>query len=187
MSPKQNQKLKPNVVLFGIDSLLSEHMSCYGYDRLTTPHIDRFAEGGTLFEKYFLAHTFPRRAPYSSMLTGRDCFGTQVVRCVHKGPLRPEVRTLAEILRDEGYTSTCVGFRRQPGIALASISIWIIRMGQLEPGTQPQGAEPERCHHSRTGASRRRGRAVFPVLTPHGPARALSTAAPYERMFYHGQ
>jgi hypothetical protein len=32
----------------------------------------------------------------------------------HKGPLRPEVRTLAEILRDEGYTSTCVGFSGNP-------------------------------------------------------------------------
>ncbi|MEC8841593.1 MAG: sulfatase-like hydrolase/transferase, partial [Candidatus Poribacteria bacterium] len=39
---------KPNVVLFGVDSLLATHMSCYGYHRLTTPYIDRFAESGTL-------------------------------------------------------------------------------------------------------------------------------------------
>ncbi|MHC5058663.1 MAG: sulfatase-like hydrolase/transferase, partial [Planctomycetota bacterium] len=41
---------RPNILLVGIDSLLSTHMSCYGYGRLTTPHIDRFAEGGVLFE-----------------------------------------------------------------------------------------------------------------------------------------
>jgi arylsulfatase A-like enzyme len=57
-----SQQKKPNVVLFGIDSLLSEHMSCYGYERLTTPHIDRFATGGTLL-KTPLARTSRRPAP----------------------------------------------------------------------------------------------------------------------------
>ena len=47
---------KPNVVLFGVDSLLATHMSCYGYHRLTTPYIDRFAESGTLFEKTYCPH-----------------------------------------------------------------------------------------------------------------------------------
>ena len=27
---------KPNIVLLGIDSLRADHMSCYGYDRLTS-------------------------------------------------------------------------------------------------------------------------------------------------------
>ena len=27
----------PNILFFGIDSLRSDHMSLYGYDRLTTP------------------------------------------------------------------------------------------------------------------------------------------------------
>ena len=40
---------KPNILLLGIDSLRADHMSGYGYPRLTTPHIDRFAQGGTLF------------------------------------------------------------------------------------------------------------------------------------------
>ena len=44
---------KPNIVFLGIDSLLADHMSCYGYDRLTTPHIDEFAKSGTLFKNYF--------------------------------------------------------------------------------------------------------------------------------------
>ena len=45
------QKRKPNVILLGIDSLRRDHMSCYGYDRLTTPYIDRFAQESTLFEE----------------------------------------------------------------------------------------------------------------------------------------
>ena len=69
---------KPNILLFAIDSILADHMSCYGYPRLTTPHIDRFAQQGTLFEKTYSAH-IPTTPAYSSMLTGRDCFGTEVV------------------------------------------------------------------------------------------------------------
>src|SRR5262245_24897465 len=100
---------KPNIVLLGVDSLLADHMSCYGYPRPTTPHIDRFAQGGTLFERAYSAH-IPTTSAYSSMLTGMDCFSTQVVALRHKGGLRPEIRTLPEILKDAGYTTTCVGF-----------------------------------------------------------------------------
>ena len=33
---------KPNLILFGMDSLRADHMSLYGYPRQTTPHIERF-------------------------------------------------------------------------------------------------------------------------------------------------
>ena len=32
---------KPNLLFFGIDSLRRDHMSHYGYGRLTTPHISK--------------------------------------------------------------------------------------------------------------------------------------------------
>ena len=99
----------PNIVLMGIDSLLATHMSCYGYGHLTTPHIDRFAQGGTLFERTYSPHV-PTTSAYASMLTGMDVFGTQVVALRHKGPLRSEVKTLPEILREVGYETTCVGY-----------------------------------------------------------------------------
>ena len=104
---------KPNIVLFGIDSLRADHMSCYGYDRLTSPYLDRFAQQGVLFENTISAH-IPTTSAYASMLTGMDVFSTQVVALRHQGPLRSEVKTLAEILRDEGYHTVCVGFRWQP-------------------------------------------------------------------------
>ena len=69
---------RPNIVLLGIDSLSADHMSCYGYDRLTTPHIDRFAQSGTLFERTYSAH-IPTTPAYGSMLTGMDCFNTGIV------------------------------------------------------------------------------------------------------------
>ncbi|MDP6450150.1 MAG: sulfatase-like hydrolase/transferase, partial [Lentisphaeria bacterium] len=44
---------KPNILLIAVDSLLSTHMSCYGYSKLTSPHIDKFAKSATLFENTF--------------------------------------------------------------------------------------------------------------------------------------
>jgi len=98
---------QPNIVLMGVDSLLADHMSCYGYRHLTTPHIDLFAQGGTLFERTYSPHV-PTTSAYGSMLTGMDVFSTQVVALRHQGPLRPEVKTLAEILKVAGYNTTCV-------------------------------------------------------------------------------
>src|ERR1041384_3349454 len=78
MRTTQPSGRKPNIVLFAIDSIRADHMSCYGYPRLTTPHMDRFAQGGTLFERTYSPH-IPTTPAYSSMLTGMDCFSTQVV------------------------------------------------------------------------------------------------------------
>lgn len=102
-----------NVILFGVDSLWADHMSCYGYHRLTTPHIDRFAQQGVLFEQTYSPH-IPTTPAYAGMLTGTDCFTNQVVALRHKGPLTDRVRTLAEILREAGYETTCVGFKGNP-------------------------------------------------------------------------
>ena len=63
----------PNIVLFAVDSLLADHMSCYGYFRQTTPHIDQFAAGGTLFERNYSPH-IPTTSAYASMLTGTGLF-----------------------------------------------------------------------------------------------------------------
>jgi arylsulfatase A-like enzyme len=45
----------PNVVLITIDTLRSDHLSCYGYERETTPAIDRIAAAGTVFEQAYAA------------------------------------------------------------------------------------------------------------------------------------
>lgn len=104
---------KPNLLLLGIDSLRRDHMSAYGYHRLTTPHIDKYSEGGVLFEQHF-SPSIPTTPGYASMLTGMDCFGTDVVALRHGGPVGGHVTTLAELLEREGYNTTCVGFTGNP-------------------------------------------------------------------------
>lgn len=106
-------KRPPNILLIAIDSLRRDRMSGYGFDRLTTPHIDAFAADATLYEETLSPHV-PTTPAYASMLTGRDCFGTEVVALRHQGGLTEKVKTLPEILRESGYTSTCVGFTGNP-------------------------------------------------------------------------
>ena len=65
------KKTKPNILLIAIDSLCQSHMSCYGYPRRTTPHMDRFAEGGAIFDNTFSAH-IPTTSAYVSMLSGME-------------------------------------------------------------------------------------------------------------------
>ena len=102
-------KRLPNILLFAIDSIRRDHMSCYGYPRLTTPHFDQLARKGTLIENAFSAY-IPTTPAYSSIFTGRDVFSTGMVSLSPKGPLDKTQPTLPEICKRAGYKSTCVGF-----------------------------------------------------------------------------
>lgn len=104
---------KSNVIIFGIDSLRSDHMSSYGYSRLTTPHLDKVASEGVLFEKHF-SPSIPTTPAYASMLTGMDVFETDVVALRHKGPMGEHLQTLAEVLGEKGYNTSCIGFTGNP-------------------------------------------------------------------------
>ena len=101
---------KCNLILLGIDSLRRDRMSLHGYDRLTTPHIDRWAEGGTMFENCFSPNV-PTTSGYGSMLTGMDLFSTTLVALRHKGGFAEGIKTLPEVLAENGYETTCVGFK----------------------------------------------------------------------------
>ena len=185
MDQNQKSQRKPNIVLMGIDSLRADHMSCYGYHRLTTPHIDRFASSGAIFENTFSAHV-PTTSAYSSMLTGRDCFGTQVVALRHKGPLRPEVRTLAEILKDAGYATTCVGFTGNAASRGFDKYLDFAGWGSWNSGRSPKAqnlndvAIPEL---DRLVAQEQPFFLFLRHMDPHAP---YLPPAPYERIFYHG-
>ena len=39
----------PNILLLMLDSARVDKLSCYGYDRKTTPNIDNLSKDGTLF------------------------------------------------------------------------------------------------------------------------------------------
>ena len=95
---------RPDIVLITLDAARADRFSCYGYDRHTTPNIDRFARESLVFTN---AHAL---APYTlasvpTMVTGRSFLAHGVSRRGRK--LTPENTTRAEQLRDAGYRTIC--------------------------------------------------------------------------------
>jgi arylsulfatase A-like enzyme len=93
-----------------IDTLRADHVGVYGYERDTTPFLDRFAESATVFEHAFTPASWTLVA-HMSMLTGLYPQQHQVL-AVDKA-LSPEIPLLAERLRAAGYYT--VGLY-QPGL-----------------------------------------------------------------------
>ena len=177
---------QPNIVLMGVDSLLATHMSCYGYYQQTTPHIDKFAEGGTLFEKTYSPHV-PTTSAYASMLTGMDTFSTQVVALRHQGPLNEDVKTLAEILKEAGYDTTCVGFSGPSGRGFDTyleFSGW----GPDDTGRSPKAENLNKTTLPELNRliDQSDEKPFFLFLRHMDPHSPYLPPAPYERMFYHG-
>jgi arylsulfatase A-like enzyme len=184
--PSKRQKT-PNIVLLGIDSLRADRMSCYGYHRLTTPHMDRFAQESTLFEHHYSAH-IPTTSGYTNMLTGMDVFSSQVVALSHKGPLRPEIKTLAEILRECGdYTTTCVGFQWNP--ASRGFDKYLDYDQGWKTFEQGRMAKAQNLNDVTIPEMDRlaKGKQPFFLFVRHvDPHTPYLPPAPFERMFYHG-
>ena len=176
---------KPNIVFFGIDSLRADHMSCYGYNRLTSPHLDHFAQSGTLFENTISAY-IPTTSGYSAMLTGMDVFGTNVVALRHKGGIVDGVKTLAEVLREAGYTTTCIGFGGNPASRGFDKYIEFPGWGSWNEGRSHKAenlnavAIPELDRLTQ-------GEQPFLLFLRHmDPHAPYLPPGEFERMFYHG-
>jgi len=101
-----------NLVFVSIDTLRADHLGCYGYDRDTSPNIDRFAKNGILFKNAF-SHS-PKTAPsHMSMFTSQystvhGVFMFDRRRGAIPYVLDEKITPLAEILAQNDYT--CVGF-----------------------------------------------------------------------------
>ncbi|MCC6456630.1 MAG: sulfatase [Caldilineaceae bacterium] len=185
MPAKRRRQRPPNIVFLGIDSLRRDHMSGYDYHRLTTPHLDRFAQGGTLFENTFSAH-IPTTSAYASMLTGLDVFNTQVVALRHKGGLRPEVSTLAEILKAEGYNTSCVGFTGNPSSRGFDTYLDYNGWGSWNEGRSPKAENLNAVAIPELTKLAKKRDPFFLFLRHMDPHAPYLPPAPYERAFYHG-
>jgi arylsulfatase A-like enzyme len=91
---------RPFICFILIDTLRADHCSCYGYERVTTPYIDRTAERGTVFEGC------QSQAPWTkpsvaTIYTGLPASGHNVEMIFDSLP--DEAVTIAEVLDANGY------------------------------------------------------------------------------------
>ncbi len=64
-----NNSAKPNIIILLFDTFSARHMSLYGYERVTTPNIDKFAEKSTVFHHNYAPSSFTQPST-ASILTG---------------------------------------------------------------------------------------------------------------------
>jgi arylsulfatase A-like enzyme len=103
-APAQSVGTRPNIVFILSDDHSYPHLGCYGYE-IRTPAFDRFAKEGMRFDNMYTAapQCVPSRAAY---MTGRSPVAVRMGR--FSSPLPPEVKTLPEHLRANGYfTGVC--------------------------------------------------------------------------------
>lgn len=101
----------PDILLVVVDTLRADHLGIYGYDRPTSPHIDALARRGAWYTRAY-AQSGWTMASFASLLTGLLPHQHRVVRDgrdpTRYGHLSPEIPTLAESLRDAGYSTGAV-------------------------------------------------------------------------------
>jgi choline-sulfatase len=91
---------RPNLIVYLVDTLRADHLGCYGYDRPTSPEIDRFARGAALFENGRAQASWTRPA-VATLLTGLYPISHGAEEKYTRIP--DEVVTLAERLAAAGY------------------------------------------------------------------------------------
>ncbi|HYH47753.1 MAG TPA: sulfatase-like hydrolase/transferase, partial [Thermoanaerobaculia bacterium] len=92
-----------NLVVVTLDTTRADRLGCYGSEDVLTPHLDRLAARGTLFEQAVSATPLTLPA-HSSLFTGL-LPGGHGVRDNGGFHLAEERLTLAEILRDKGWAT----------------------------------------------------------------------------------
>ncbi|WP_139959671.1 sulfatase family protein [Flavicella sediminum] len=106
----QNKK-KPNVVIVFIDDEGYGDVGVYGATGFQTPHIDKMASEGMRFTNFYAAQPVCS-ASRAGIMTG--CYPNRVgingaLFPFHKKGLNQNEYTIAEMFKDQGYATACVG------------------------------------------------------------------------------
>ncbi|MCA9040535.1 MAG: sulfatase [Planctomycetaceae bacterium] len=112
-SPDNNSR--PNVLFIAIDDLRTE-LGCYGHDYVDSPHLDRLASEGVLFNNHFVQVATCGASRYA-MLTGQSPWRTKAFgnRDLYEGTNRlnpvqqPGAQTMPELFRRSGYHTVLIG------------------------------------------------------------------------------
>lgn len=110
----QAQKAKssrPNVIVIFTDDQGYQDVGCFGSPDISTPNLDNMAKDGIRFTDFYSASPVcsPSRA---ALMTG--CYPTRVGVPVVLWPmspdgLSPEEVTIAEMVKEQGYATACIG------------------------------------------------------------------------------
>lgn len=95
-----------NVLLVSIDTLRADHLSCYGYERATSPNIDALAKSGVLFEQAY-SHSPKTAISHMALMTSLvpEAHGVRQWEASGAVRLSDDIPTLATLLKQQGYAT----------------------------------------------------------------------------------
>ena len=111
----------PNVLILSLDTTRADRLGIYGYGRPTSPVLDALAHDGAWYERAHTTATWtlPAHAslftgkfptshgaqydPQGPLVLGGQIHGPEAWKQIRARGLAPDVRTLAELVRDAGY------------------------------------------------------------------------------------
>lgn len=174
---------KPNILFFGIDSLRRDRMSLYGYPKLTTPHIDRYLSTDSVVFNQMFSPSIPTTPGYASMLTGLDCFGTDVVALRHQGKVAEGCTPLQEVLRENGYNTVAINYDQIPFERHLHAKVtW----GGWEQGRSRKAESMNEVAIPELERLAAEDKPFFLFLRHMDPHSPYLAPEPFERMFYTG-
>lgn len=113
-STAHTSETRPNILLIVMDAARATSLSCYGYHRPTTPHLERFAEQCVVYEMAISAAGWSLPA-HASIFTGLYP-SRHGAHDQHKY-LIAEHPTMAEVLRSLGYHTSAFCYNEYIGPA----------------------------------------------------------------------
>ena len=134
-APRERDE-RPNLILVTLDTLRADAVGAYGGGS-ATPYLDELAAGCLLFEDTWSAcnSTLPS---HTSMLTGMPVPTHGVLD--NSSSLAPEVKTLAQVLREAGYTTAAAVSVEHLQPAWSGLGRGFDRFLEVRPGASVDGA-----------------------------------------------
>jgi arylsulfatase A-like enzyme len=94
---------RPNVIFYVIDGGGADLMSVYGYNRRTTPYLERLAQEGAVFERAFSNATWTQASTPGFMTSLQHSVLGGLRRGIHSTAVPKNATTMAERFRQAGY------------------------------------------------------------------------------------
>ncbi len=110
---REGRKRKPNIVYILADDLGYHELGCYGQKKIQTPNIDKLRAEGMKFTDHYAGS--PVCAPSRcTLMTGKHTGHAWIrnnglVRREGQAPIPAREVTVAEMLKEAGYATACVG------------------------------------------------------------------------------
>jgi len=181
--PPRGVGLQPPLIIWLVDTLRADHLSCYGYERETTPNIDRLASEGLRFERVAAQSSWTRPS-IASLLTG--LYPSDHGAIDREDRMVSGLTTLAEHLKTFGYTTAAFSvngnfYSENLGISRGFDEVW----GYWVPLDHEdwEGMTEELTSDLLAWIERNAGEQVFLFIHTVDPHDPYSPPPPFDTLF----